>query len=320
MSVNNSGILVGVGLRHPHFTDILTSTKDITSAKEIDFVEVHSENFFGQGGAALSVLQQVREAYPVSLHSTSMGLGSLADIPASYLTRLKQLTETVDPFLMSEHACFTWGHLQGIWQGIGQGIQGVAQGQLIHSGDLLPIAHTHGNLKRMCEQVDKVQTYLGRQLIIENVSAYVQFDESYLSEAEFLTQLCQRTGAKILLDINNIAVNSLNFEGGNIQQSVSEYIHTLPVDSVAQIHLAGCSPVAGGQMVIDDHARPVSDAVWQGYRQALTRFGSIPTLVEWDSDLPTWSVLVGEAKKARDIASSVLNINAVGHALGANNV
>ncbi|QFI37641.1 DUF692 domain-containing protein [Moritella marina ATCC 15381] len=309
MSVNNSDILVGVGLRHPHFTDILISAKDITLAKEIDFVEVHSENFFGQGGAALSVLKQVREIYPVSLHSTSMGLGSLADIPASYLTRLMQLTETVDPFLMSEHACFTWGHLQGL-----------GQGQLIHSGDLLPIAHTHENLKRMCDQVDKVQTYLGRQLIIENVSAYVQFDESYLSEAEFLTQLCQRTGAKILLDINNIAVNSLNFEDGNIQTSVSDYISVLPVDSVAQIHLAGCSPVAGGQMVIDDHARPVSDAVWQGYRQALTRFGAVPTLVEWDSDLPTWSVLVGEAKKARHIANAVLGINAVGHALGAKNV
>jgi len=301
MSVNNSGILVGVGLRHPHFTDILTS------AKEVDFIEVHSENFFGEGGAALSVLQQVRETYPVSLHSTSMGLGSFADIPASYLTRLNQLTETIDPFLMSEHACFTWGHLQGTVQ-------------TVHSGDLLPIAHTHDNLKRMCEQIDKVQTYLGRQLIIENVSAYVQFDESYLSEAEFLTQLCQRTGAKILLDINNIAVNSLNFEGGNIQQSVCEYIHTLPVDSVAQIHLAGCSDVGADDMVVDDHARPVSDAVWQGYRQALARFGSIPTLVEWDTDLPTWSVLVGEAKKARDIADAVLAINVVSKALGANNV
>ena len=287
MSVNDNGILVGVGLRHPHFTDILTS------AKQVDFVEVHSENFFGQGGAALSVLNQVREAYPVSLHSTSMGLGSLQDIPASYLTRLKQLTQTIDPFLMSEHACFTWGQL-------------LMQGQLIHSGDLLPIAHTLHNLNRMCEQIDKVQSYLGRELIIENVSAYVQFDESYLSEAEFLTQLCKQTGAKILLDINNIAVNSLNFEGGNIQQSVTDYINTLPVNSVAQIHLAGCSTVPDGQMVIDDHARPVSDDVWQGYQQALTRFGAVPTLVEWDSDLPAWSVLVGEAEKARAVANTVL--------------
>ena len=285
MSVNDNGILVGVGLRHPHFTDILTS------AKQVDFVEVHSENFFGQGGAALSVLNQVRKVYPVSLHSTSMGLGSLQDIPASYLTRLKQLTQTIDPFLMSEHACFTWGQMQG---------------QLIHSGDLLPIAHTHHNLNRMCEQIDKVQSYLGRELIIENVSAYVQFDESYLSEAEFLTQLCKQTGAKILLDINNIAENSLNFECGNIQQSVTDYINTLPVNSVAQIHLAGCSVVPDGQMVIDDHARPVSDDVWQGYRQALTRFGALPTLVEWDSDLPAWSVLVGEAEKARAIANTVL--------------
>lgn len=291
MSVHSKDILVGVGLRLPHFTDILTS------AKQVDFVEVHSENFFGQGGAALSVLNQVREAYPVSLHSTSMGLGSLQDIPASYLTRLKQLTQTIDPFLMSEHACFTWGQLQ---------TQTQMHGQLIHSGDLLPIAHTRHNLNRMCEQINKVQSYLGRELIIENVSAYVQFDESYLSEAEFLTQLCKQTGAKILLDINNIAVNSLNFEGGNIQQSVTDYINTLPVNSVAQIHLAGCSVVPDGQMVIDDHARPVSDDVWQGYRQALTRFGALPTLVEWDSDLPAWSVLVGEAEKARAIANTVL--------------
>ncbi|WP_293226582.1 DUF692 domain-containing protein [Moritella sp.] len=287
--VNSSDILVGVGLRHPHFTDILTS------AKQVDFVEVHSENFFGPGGAALSVLNQVRETYPVSLHSTCMGLGSFHDIPERYLDRLKQLKQTIDPFLMSEHACFTWGLLQN-----------KMQGQLIHSGDLLPIAHTRENLNRMCEQVDKVQTYLGRQLIIENVSSYVQFNESYLSEAEFLTQLCQQTGAKILLDINNIAVNSVNFEGGNIQQSITDYINILPVNSVAQIHLAGCSAVSNGQMVIDDHARPVSDEVWQGYQQALTRFGAVPTLVEWDSDLPAWSVLIGEAEKARAIANAIL--------------
>lgn len=285
MLVNNETLLVGVGLRHPHFTDILTTPK------QVDFVEVHSENFFGQGGAALSVLNHVRESYPVSLHSTSMGLGSNHDIPKEYLERLKKLTEMIDPFLMSEHACFTWGKHNGL---------------SMHSGDLLPIAHTHINLARMCEQVDKVQSLLGRQLIIENVSAYVKFDGSYLSEAEFLTELCQRTGAKILLDINNIAVNSLNFEGGDIQQSVADYINVLPLKSVAQIHLAGCQIPADGQIVIDDHARPVSDEVWQGYQLAIARFGAVPTLIEWDSDLPQWSVLVDEALKARDIAMATL--------------
>ncbi|PKG38047.1 DUF692 domain-containing protein [Psychromonas sp. Urea-02u-13] len=285
MLVKKHEILVGVGLRHAHFADILTSPK------EVDFVEVHSENFFGQGGGALSVLNQVREIYPVSLHSTAMGLGSIADIPATYLQHLKRLTTNIDPFLMSEHASFTWGHHQG---------------QLINSGDLLPIKHTHQNLKRMCEQVDKVQSFLGRRLIIENVSAYIQFDESDLSEAEFLTQLCQQTGAKILLDINNIAVNSINFEGGDIQQSVADYINVLPKDSVAQIHLAGCSPVSAGQLTIDDHACPVSDDVWLAYQQAITRFGAVPTLVEWDNNLPEWSVLIKEAQKARDIANMIL--------------
>ncbi len=286
MLVDNKALLVGVGLRHPHFTDILTKPK------QVDFVEVHSENFFGQGGAALSVLQQVREKYPVSLHSTSMGLGSIHDIPMGYLERLKKLTQTIDPFLMSEHACFTWGKQYG---------------QSMHSGDLLPIAHTHVNLARMCEQVDKVQSFLGRQLIIENVSAYVKFDESYLSEAEFLAELCQRTGAKILLDINNIAVNSLNFEGGNIQQSVADYIKILPLKSVEQIHLAGFQIPSDGQLVIDDHAQPVSDEVWQGYRLAIERFGAVPTLIEWDSHLPHWSVLVNEALKAREIAQAILH-------------
>ncbi|MBU2893087.1 DUF692 domain-containing protein [Colwellia sp. D2M02] len=286
MLVNNKKLLVGVGLRHPHFTDILTTPK------QVDFVEVHSENFFGQGGAALSVLSQVREKYLVSLHSTSMGLGSMHDIPMAYLERLKSLTQTIDPFLMSEHACFTWGKQHG---------------QTMHSGDLLPIAHTHLNLARMCEQVDKVQSFLGRELIIENVSAYVKFDGSYLSEAEFLTEICQRTGAKILLDINNIAVNSLNFEEGNIQQSVADYINVLPVERVAQIHLAGCQMPTLGQLVIDDHARPVSDEVWQGYQLAIERFGAVPTLIEWDNDLPQWSVLVDEARKARDIAQAVLH-------------
>ena len=159
----------------------------------------------------------------------------------------------------------------------------------------------------MCEQVDKVQSFLGRALIIENVSAYVKFDGSYLSEAEFLTELSQRTGAKILVDINNIAVNSLNFEGGNIQQSVADYINVLPVKSVAQIHLAGCHIPPAGQLVIDDHARPVSDDVWQGYQLAIERFGAVPTLIEWDNDLPQWSVLVDEARKARDIAQAILH-------------
>lgn len=285
--INTNDVLVGVGLRHPHFSDILASPK------QIDFVEVHSENFFGEGGAALSVLHQVRERYPVSLHSTSMGLGSHQDVPVDYLNRLKRLTQSLDPFLMSEHACFTWGQLQG---------------HLIHSGDLLPIAHTRKNLKLMCEQIERVQDYLGRQLIIENVSAYVQFDESYLSEAEFLSQICLHSGAKILLDINNIAVNSLNFEGGNIEQSITQYINTLPISSVAQIHLAGCTlPSTDGELVIDDHACPVSNEVWAGYAQSIKRFGAVPTLIEWDSNLPSWSILVAEADKARKIAHTVFS-------------
>ena len=285
--INTNDVLVGVGLRHPHFSDILASPK------QIDFVEVHSENFFGEGGAALSVLHQVRERYPVSLHSTSMGLGSHQDVPVDYLNRLKRLTQSLDPFLMSEHACFTWGQLQG---------------HLIHSGDLLPIAHTRKNLKLMCEQIERVQDYLERQLIIENVSAYVQFDESYLSEAEFLSQICLHSGAKILLDINNIAVNSLNFEGGNIEQSITQYINTLPISSVAQIHLAGCTlPSTDGELVIDDHACPVSNEVWAGYAQSIKRFGAVPTLIEWDSNLPSWSILVAEADKARKIAHTVFS-------------
>ncbi|WP_298940727.1 DUF692 domain-containing protein [uncultured Psychromonas sp.] len=288
MSVESKDILIGVGLRHVHFTDVLTQPQ------QVDFVEVHSENFFGEGGAALSVLNQVREKYPISLHSTSMGLGSEQDIPLHYLNRLSKLAQSIDPFLMSEHACFTWGQQQG---------------QLIHSGDLLPIIHTNTSLDRMCEQVDKVQEILGRQLIIENVSAYIKFDQSYLSEAEFLAELSRRTDSKILLDINNIAVNSINFEDGNIKQSVNDYINILPINSVAQIHLAGCTTALPGELVVDDHARPVSDHVWQGYEQALQRFGKIPTLIEWDNDLPEWSVLISEADKARHIARTVFNKN-----------
>jgi uncharacterized protein (UPF0276 family) len=158
----------------------------------------------------------------------------------------------------------------------------------------------------MCVQVDKVQSFLGRQLIIENVSAYIKFDGSYLSEDEFLAELSQRTGAKILLDINNIAVNSINFDDGDIKKSVTDYINLLPINSVAQIHLAGFSKPLEGELVIDDHAGPVSDDVWQGYEQSLKRFGALPTLVEWDNNLPEWSVLVAEAEKARDIANTVL--------------
>ena len=284
MLVESNDVLIGVGLRHPHFTDVLTKPK------QVDFLEVHSENFFGEGGAALSVLSQAREKYPISLHSTSMGLGSQQEIPVAYLQRLQRLKDKINPFLMSEHACFTWAEQQGT---------------LVHSGDLLPITHTHNTLARMCEQVDRVQSFLGRELIIENVSSYIKFDESYLSEAEFLTTLSQRTGAKILLDINNIAVNSMNFDEGSIEKSITEYINVLPVNSVGQIHLAGCNPAGPGDFVIDDHACPVSDEVWQGYQKALERFGSVPTLIEWDNNLPEWAVLIAEAEKARAIAHHV---------------
>jgi uncharacterized protein (UPF0276 family) len=277
---------IGVGLRHEHFSAALSSSA------AIDFVELHAENFFAQGGATQAVLEQIGERYPISLHSTAMGLGSANAMPSEHLTKLNALAQQCSPILMSDHACFTWSQING---------------RQVHAGDLLPLAYTEQNLLVLAHNVDRVQQYLGRPLLIENLSAYIDHSSSCMSETEFLVRLTQISGCQLLLDLNNILVTANNTVQQDSLAFARQWIEQIPTDKVGEIHLAGFTPVAPGELAVDDHSQAVSNECWQLYRHALQRFGQVATLVEWDSALPSWPDLLEEAVKAQKICTELFS-------------
>jgi len=284
---SKSKVLIGVGLRHQHFTEALTTPSNI------DFVEVHSENFFAQGGASQQVLEQAGEKYDISLHSTAMGLGSAQGVPNQYLNKLRTLASASKPILMSDHACFSWSQLNG---------------QQVHAGDLLPLAYSEQTLMVLAHNIDRVQQFLGRSLLVENLSAYIQYSHACMPETEFLVRLVELTGCKLLIDLNNIIVTANNLNEVDPLNFAKQWLLNIPEQVVGEIHLAGFTPVKQGDLVIDDHSQAVSSQGWQLYRSALNRFGKVPTLIEWDNNLPSWQSLLAEADKARDIAEQVFKI------------
>ena len=271
---------VGIGWRHPHYGNLLEALPPL------DFIEVHSENFFADGGAALAVLRQSREHYPVSLHGVGLALGSAVGIDVWHLDQLTRLVEQIEPIRVSDHACFARGQVAG---------------QPVHAADLLPIPFNSDALNVLCANVQRVQDRLKRPLLVENLSAYVSFDTSDQTETEFLNALAQRTGCGLLVDVNNIYVNALNEQlAGRCPDPLSaclQWIDGIAPASVGELHLAG--HINMGNMVIDDHGSRVCDAVWQIYRHAQTRFGNVPALIEWDTDVPPLSVLLDEAALAK---------------------
>ncbi len=242
---------------------------------DVPWFEVHSENYFAQGGPALARLIEIRANYPISLHGVGLSLGSAQPLDRDHLAKLKQLADRIEPALVSEHLC--WGALAGR-----------------HYNDLLPLPFTEEALVLVCSRVDEAQTALGRALLVENVSSYYAFAESSIPEAEFVAAVAQRTGCRLLLDVNNIYVNAVNHG-----LSADNYLATIPMDAVAELHLAGFD--RRGTMLIDTHGAPVDAAVWALYAAALERFGPQPTLIEWDADIPAFAVLLGEAQKAQQL-------------------
>lgn len=261
---------VGVGLRAPHYRDFLAQRPPAA------WLEVHTENFLDQAGFDWHVLGQLRADYPVSLHGVGLGLGSARGFSEHHLERVRALAERVDPFLISEHLC--WG--------------AVGDRQL---NDLLPMALSGEALDLLCERVERVQDVLRRRLLLENVSSYVRFRADAMSEAEFLAALARRTGCALLLDINNLYVNQCNHG-----EDALAAIAAIAPGSVAEFHLAG--HLVTPDAVVDHHGATVADPVWALYRAALERFGRLPTLIEWDTDIPPLAVLMGEAAKAAAIA------------------
>ena len=257
----------GIGLRPPHCRQLLDQLP------AIGWLEVHSENYFGRGGQPLHLLEAARREYPVSLHGDGLSLGSADGLSRDHLVQLRRLIDRIEPGLVSDHLC--WG----------------ASGER-HLNDLLPLPYTEEALAVVCAHVIEAQDFLGRRLLVENVSSYLEFADSTIPEWEFVAAVAQRTGCGLLLDVNNVYVSSIN-HGFDARA----YLDAMPVDAVDEIHLAGFD--ASGPCLIDTHGAPVAPAVWQLYDQALDRLGPVPTLIEWDTDLPPLATLLGEAQEAR---------------------
>ncbi|MFZ5502279.1 MAG: DUF692 domain-containing protein [Pseudomonadota bacterium] len=256
----------GIGLRAPHYREVLDKLP------KLGWVEVHSENFFG-GGAPLHTLLMVREHYPVSLHGVGMGLASSAPLDQEHLSALQRLCEAVQPAAVSEHLCWN-----------------TAGGMVIN--DLLPFPYTHESLSHVASRVQQVQEKLGRQLLVENLSSYLSFSHSEMTEGEFLAELVRRTGCGILFDVENLYVNVRN-----LGVDADAFIRAIPAEAVKEYHLAGYSMRDG--CLVDTHDHPVYPEVWELYERALQYIGPRPTLIEWDSDIPALPVLMGEAAKAQ---------------------
>lgn len=273
---------VGIGWRHPHYAELLETRP------ALDFLEVHSENFFAEGGAALALLQQARASYPVSLHGVGLALGSACGVDPWHLDQLARLAERTEPVRISDHACFA---------------RAVIKGRDLHAADLLPIPFNQAALDVFCRNVQQVQERLKRPLLVENLSAYLTLAGSDRSETDFLGELVQRTGCGLLVDVNNIYVNALNTrlaigpDAPDPLRACEDWLSRLPAGAVGEIHLAGHCVM--DDIVIDDHGSRVADAVWQLYAHAIARFGAVPTLIEWDTAIPPLAVLLGEAECAR---------------------
>ena len=259
----------GIGLRAPHYREVLETQPDI------GWVEVHSENYFGRGGQPLHYLERARSHYPLSLHGVGLSLGSADGLRQAHLVQLKALVERFEPALVSDHLC--WGAI-GEW----------------HLNDLLPLPYTEAALDVVCANVARAQEFLGRQILVENVSSYLQFSDSTIPEWEFVCAVAERTGCGLLLDINNIYVSAVNHGFDALR-----YLDAIPAHAVREIHLAGFD--SNGMCLIDTHGNPVAGPVWNLYGEALTRLGAVPTLIEWDTDLPPLALLLQEAGKAQEI-------------------
>jgi uncharacterized protein (UPF0276 family) len=262
---------VGIGLRSPHVSEIAATRP------EIGFLEVHAENYMAET-PALDRLLELRRDYPVSLHGVALSLGSAEELDRRHLHRFKALIERIEPMLVSEHLA---------WSAIGG----------TYLNDLLPLPYTEASLDLFCRHVEEAQEGLGRRLLIENPSSYLRYRYSPIPEAEFIAEIACRTGCGILCDVNNIHVSAWNFGFDPIT-----YLDALPVDAIGEIHLAGHHAAEDVDILIDDHGSRVAKPVWELHTAALRRFGPVPTLIEWDTNLPTLEVLLDEANHAGELA------------------
>ena len=264
----------GLGLRPQHYREILET------APHVDWFEVISENYMVPGGQPLRMLDRIAERYPLVMHGVSLSIASTAELDMDYLTQLKELARRIEPRWISDHLCWT-------------GVHGVN----LH--DLLPVPYTEEALAHVSQRIARVQDHLGRRLVIENVSSYIIYECSEMSEWDFVAELARRTDCLLLLDVNNVFVSGMNHDFDQ-----RAFIESIPVDRVVQFHLAGHSE--GETCLIDTHDQPVCEEVWTLYGKALKRFGAVSTMIERDDNIPPLAELVAELDTARAIAARAL--------------
>ena len=272
--INDHFLGFGLGLRIPHFEDVLTTDHNV------EWFEILSENFMVDGGKPRYYLEQIAERFPLVMHGVAMSIGSTTPLDMTYLNNLKKLMGDVKPRWISDHLCFT-------------------QANGVNSHDLLPLPYTEDAINHVADRIKQVQDHIGQQMLIENVSSYLTYKESGMTEWEFYNEVCQRADCFMLLDINNIYVSARNH-----QFDANDYLNAIDPKRVRQIHLAGHTDY--GDYVIDTHDHDVCDPVWDLYRNAVKRLGAVSTMIERDDDIPAFSVLNKELDIAREIATQVI--------------
>lgn len=272
----NMHLRSGVGYKSTHLNDILNEPNSV------GWLEIHAENYMGDGGPQIAKLKNLSEIYPISCHGVGLSIGSERPLDTEHLARLKKLVSWLEPALFSEHLAWS-SHDVG------------------YLNDLLPMPYNEENLTRIVEHIDQVQNTIGRTMLLENPSTYVAFEQSTMPEVEFLREISKRSGCGLLLDVNNVFVSATNQ-----QTSAEEYLSNFPVEKIGEIHLGGHDVQQddyGDPLLIDSHNAQVVDPVWQLYETVIKRVGPTPTLIEWDNDIPSWKILSNEARLADVILS-----------------
>ena len=269
----------GVGLKPEHYAAILADEPDI------GWFEIHAENYMGAGGPPHRYLSAIRDRYPLSLHGVGLSIGAERPLDREHLKRLKALNQRYQPGMFSEHLAWSTH-------------------ETVFFNDLLPLPCNPASVRRVADHIDEVQETVGRRMLLENPSSYLLFVESTMSEVDFLAEVARRTGCGLLLDVNNVQVSAVNQ-----QTDAIAYLDAFPVAHVGEIHLAGYAPEDDGKgspLLIDAHDRPIDPYVWQLYEHTIARTGPVPTLIEWDNDVPEWPVLFAEAARADAVLTAAV--------------
>ena len=269
----------GVGYKPQHFSAI------VEDAGPVRWLEIHAENYMGDGGRPIAQLRKLAELFPISVHGVGLSIGGEGDLDAEHLARLKHLCDWLNPASFSEHLAWSTHDSHFL-------------------NDLLPLPYTEATLARVAAHINQVQDTVGRQMLLENPSSYLAFSESTMGETEFLCEIAKRTGCGLLLDVNNVFVSATNLKTDPIS-----YIEDFPLDLVGELHLGGHDEDEddhGAPLLIDSHGREVADPVWTLYQEVIGRSGAKPTLIEWDTDVPDWPILSAEARRAETALAALV--------------